>query len=528
MIRSLLRIYIPLWFIAAATVVALVSISTPIIYPYTTDGLIYIEAAQNLLAGNGLLITPFDPAPYDVDLVPLRSFPPGYSVLIASISFLGFDVAKTALGISIFSWIALLPAIVFCLRPIIGLFLASICGLLTILSAPAFLTGPMAFSDMPFLLTACLCFAILFRSVAEKQHWKGILLAGLLAGAAYSLRNAGIAILLSVSAALVFAFMVGIMRLRPAMTILGLWWAGALPMLVLLWVRNITVFGKIQPYSYPPAPAEAGLLHIIRIYGETALFALTGSHKIAMLAWDYKLLAVTALPVATATAWGIMTHWPRMSLQVRFAIIAICFYVSIGSAMVVLAHYLMGAHDYGTGRYALQYMWLVLALVVIGWSSIKWKRQNIAVLAGVAVIFALLTSQGNFIYSFSQKNPFSRKLLRDDKEMLGTVHAIPDNALIVTNLVGFLKLETGKHVRNLEISGMPDVRAYMRNLNIALDDVAQKTKRPVYGVILPIDAFLNPQYNERWQGMYLSALPEGFILLQRTKNMLLVQAKHTP
>jgi len=520
---SLLRIYLPLWLIAAVIVMALVNISAPIIYPYTSDGLGYIEAAQNLLAGNGLLVTPFDPEPYDIDLEPLRLFPPGYPVLIAGASLLGFDVAKAALGISIFAWIALLPAIVFCLRPLIGVIPASICGLLTILSAPAFTTGPMAFADIPFLLVTCLCFGILFRSVDENPSREGILLAGLLAGVAYSLRNAGISILLSVSAAFVLAAMARMLRLRPAMTMLGLWWAGVLPVLVLLWVRNIVVFGKMQPYSHPPAPAETGLLHIMRQYSESVLFVLTGSHKIAMLAWDYKILAVIVLPVTAATAWGIMSRWSRMSLQARFAVIAICFYVVIGSAMVLLAHYLMGAHDYGTGRYAVQYTWLILALVAIAWSTIKWQRQIIGTLAGVAVIFALISSQGYFIFEFSQKKPFSRKLLLSDEELFSTVRAIPDNALIVTNLVGYLKLETGKHVRNLEISGMPDAGAYMKNLSITLEDIAKNTNRPVYGVILPIDAFLKPEHDGRWQDIFLGTLPNDFTLLRRTKHMLLIQ-----
>lgn len=525
-----LRIYILLWLIGTIVVMALVSISASIIYPYTSDGLIYIEAAQNLLAGNGLLVTPFGPAPYDVDVEPLRLYPPGYPVLIAGVSLLGFDAVKAALGISIFAWIALLPAIVFCLRPLIGIIPASICGLLTILSAPVFLTGPMVFSDIPFFLATCLCFGVLFRSVDKNPRWKGILLAGLLAGVAYSLRNVGLAILLSASAAFVLAALLHILKLRPAMAMLGLWWAGALPVLVLLWARNIVVFGKIQPYTNP---AEAtGLLNIIRQYCDMVLFALTGSHTIGMLAWDFKLFAVTVLPVAGVTAWGVTTRWPHMSLQARFATIAICFYVAIGSTMVVLAHYIMGAHDYGIGRYAVQYTWLILALIAIAVGAIKWKRHTIGAFAVAVILFSLLASQSYFIYDFSQRKPNGRKLLLADEELLGTVRAIPDNALIVTNLVGFLKLETGKHVRNLEISGMPDIRTYAENLSNALEDVAQKTNRPVYGVMLPLDRFMTPALADIWQDVVLGTLPNNFILLRRTKHMLLVRYRsnesHSP
>ena len=72
---------------------------------------------------------------------------------------------------------------------------------------------------------------------------------------------------------------------------------------------------------------------------------------------------------------------------------------------------------------------------------------------------------------------------------------------------------------------MPDAGAYMKNLSIALEDVAKNTSRPVYGVILPIDAFLKPEHDGRWQGIFLGALPESFVLLRQTKNMVLVQAK---
>lgn len=519
-----IKIYALLFVLAAAIVLPMTKLSSSLVYPYTSDGITYVEAAQNLLAGNGLLVTPFGSEPYAVDLEPLKVFQPGYPVLIAGATMLGLGAADAALWISIFCWAALLPAIFFCLRPLIGFLPASICGLVTVFSAPALFTGPNAFSDMPCLLATCLSLGVLFRSIGDKPWWAGVLFSGLLAGLAYSLRNSAMALLISICVMFFLAAATRLISVRRASTFFVLWCLGVFPILALLWGRNFALFGSIQPYSHPPAGLD--LLTVVRQYFGSLLFALSGSRKVAMLAWDSKAFVAITLPAGVAIAFGAWRRWPGMPLQTRLAVFTIGLYVATGSVMLVSAHYLVGAHDYGTGRYAMQYSWLILAAIAIAAGAVEGRRlQRALVVGGLLATLGLVASHGTFIYEFSQKPPSVRKMLLNDEQLLSKVKTIPGDGLIMTNLVGFLSLETNRHVRNLETSGMPDINKYMNNLANTLGRAARSTTRPVYGVILPLENFLQPTYATRWQQVFLDALPKEFVVLDRTQNMILIRTK---
>ncbi len=158
-----MRLSLILLGIGAAIVIGYSLLFGTLIYPFSPDSSAYIEAARNLLAGHGLVLTP-KAIQYDLEYEPLQLFPPGYPLLIALIAALGLPPADVALWLARISW-ALLPLVaVFCLRPVMATKGAVVVAIMVMLSPGLMGNGYKALSDAPFLLLTMVSFGLLLRS----------------------------------------------------------------------------------------------------------------------------------------------------------------------------------------------------------------------------------------------------------------------------------------------------------------------------------------------------------------------------
>ncbi len=178
----------------------LISFMLPVQYPFANDTTGYLQEAQNWLHGEGLLRgTGWSDTARDFSVFPL--YPPGFSLVIGGLSKLGLSLPHAALTASWLAWLLLLPAIAYTVRPLVGRWPAMVIAVLAV-SSPGFIEwGYLALSDAGMTLFSVLSLGILLRQDCNRNgNWHAILLSGLLAGCAYSLRNAAAVLPLTVIA----------------------------------------------------------------------------------------------------------------------------------------------------------------------------------------------------------------------------------------------------------------------------------------------------------------------------------------
>ena len=160
------------------------------------DSVIYLSAADSLIAGNGLKPIAFHYSPKIESGKPLISFPPTYPLLLSLSGMLSANRLNGArwLHSFLFAINVLLIGIIVCLSTNRS-FLATLCGVLLVLSSSAMLEiHTMAWSEPPFILF--LLMAVLFLMLhIRTPHYLLLVGSALSASLAVTTRYAGITIL---------------------------------------------------------------------------------------------------------------------------------------------------------------------------------------------------------------------------------------------------------------------------------------------------------------------------------------------
>jgi hypothetical protein len=185
-----------------------------------------------------------------------------------------------------------------------------------------------------------------------------------LTGFSYLLRNANLGLLLSITLYLLWRFWLE-PETRKQKVINGLVWLGGNALIIMpLLIRNLFVFGKMQPYSMDPSSVSLG--ENIHDYVQAQLDTLLTLKELATLLagslWGISLLFLLlgVLIHQLITTWQ---YWQKIQQQTFFISVV---YVVIGAAMVIVARtkYEWGVHI--DARYALPYScFIFVALVII-------------------------------------------------------------------------------------------------------------------------------------------------------------------
>lgn len=531
-------------FVAGAVLVSIyTSVIAPLIYPFITgDSSQYLEAARNVKAGAGLMVTA-KLQQYDTDLVPLRIFPPGYPLVIAIVSYLGLPVASAALWVSRLSWMIAPVATVFCLRNFLGTHVAIMCGLLVVASPGLAHVGLRAMSDATFLVITLFGFGLLVRSVRSQTPDRLVVVSGLLAGVGYAFRNAGTAVLVAGLASLAAAAITGVLGPRGALRRALVWLGGALLVVGPLWIRNVTVFGRLQPYTMPPS--ELGLLRNARSFLGSLLMDVTSARFVAEIAWDYRRLLVLAPLMVLGFAVGWKYRWPGWRPEVRFTAVLLVLYLTAGSCMVVLARTIYRWGEPITERFVIQYSWTVLALVFALLGGEGLRRGSKTWMTTVVVFVALLIGRGAHLAELVQREAAVQEALATpgdlatrvgrlpqrrvdilqgvfakDEVILNLVRELPAGAFLASNFADVFRIETERRVRDLPLL----TRERWASAETLLEEVAVKVpaSRPVYIVVLPSYDLLAGSAGMGWQEALTSALPTTLAVARRTQTMLLL------
>lgn len=526
---------------------ALATVAAQVRFPVGNDAIGYMFQATNLLQGNGAASVVNETESPDLDFEPSPYNPPGFALAVAGISGLGLSVEHAAIGFSRLSWALLPVALLFAMRPILPLAWAAAVTALVVASPGIYLYGSTINTDVPTLLLLVMATGLMIRGVAERPRVGFLLAAGLVMGLAYALRNSVTAAFVGMLAAFIGASLLRQIPPSSAMRSCAWIFLGSAPFIGLLLLRNYLVFGEVQPYVLMVG-TDATLLESFRVYLHGLLWDITGSSALARyLAWDFKTLVITAVPITGLLAWGLFRYWRNSGLPARFAVLYGLLFSGAGAAMLVIAHTYHGL-DFGyLLRHMMQYVWILFALMVAALLATGHARARVLTALLVAVLLASrlwfifddLRTERSMQVAFSRSSnvvdaarPFLangriltnqiKQRLAQDPALPAALRTLPGDALILSNQGQLLGYLSGRPVRTIPLPSESDLSDITSRVSQVFRDM--RRHRPVYLVVVPDNRIVRSPDGLDWQNRIASRLPANYQVVARDVNLLIFLA----
>lgn len=387
---------------AGASAAAVAYTATP--FPYGSDSAFYLEQARSFLSRGVFEVTPWNTQESTADAMPDFLFPPGYPLVLAlSHLVFRFPVEAMAPPLSLAALLLLPAAVVLTFHRVTGPWPALGIGLLTALTPAAIKYGYYAYPDALSLMLTIYVFRLVLSAGGKTMEWCWL---GLLGGFSYVLRNANLGLLASIGLYLLWRLAVD-PRERKHTFRHGLVWLGASAVVLIpYFVRNVRVFGKLQPYWMPPSTVSLGqnIRDYLKVQLDTLLVADGIDEALARTPWGNLLL----MALAAAIARQVIVGWRRWQVIEQKAFFLSLAYAGIGAAMVIAAR---TKYQWGTlivDRYALPYLCFVLVALAIVCNNFSFKfGRHVAVgLASIALAARLWALPQAY-----ERTPLENKLL---------------------------------------------------------------------------------------------------------------------
>lgn len=471
--------------IAGAFVLAV----TPTAYVYRDpDSSFYLEAARNLLDGKGLTVSAgLEKLPATTE--PLALWPPGYPLLIVLGSALtGVDPLWIAPALSWASWALMPAALMFALQGLLTTRSSFAVATLAMIAPGAIDFAWQPMTDLPFLLLTILSFGLLVRGASGTPGLRLVLLAGLVAGLAYAVRNAGVALVPAVVGAYAAMVLFRLTSWRRAIRTLVAWGTGFALILAPLQVRNLLVFGGVQPYQMDPS--TLGVLANLRYLAAAALNDVVAVHGLMdAVVWRDGVLLLAGLACA-ALLWRLrgrpLAAWRELPGGSRETVILLGSYAAAAAAVLVAARSRYEWGEFIGLRHLLQLDWILLAAAAVALERGPPLRRT-----GVAVTLALIATLLIFRVSYlaaelqmarregevatapslagfaridsDYRHRLAVKLtLARDEQLLSAIGGLPFATILVSNYDDVVRVRTGRVVQPAVLGADCDLRGALR------------------------------------------------------------------
>lgn len=426
------------------------------VYWWTPDSAAYIEAARSFIMSGDFLISPSLLSENEQEVVKL--WPPGYPVLVALGSLLtGLPVETTSFLIPLISWALLAPVVAYSIVPIGGKGIAVWVAVLSALSPGVLTWGWRGLTDLPFLVISVLSIGLFVRSSYGERVILYAFGAGALAGLAYTIRNAGLALLAASVAAYVVAALLGRLSKESAAKLTLAFGCGAAVFVAPLIWFNISTFGGLQPYRM--APSTVPLVTNIRLFIEATILDATGldrmSNFVAWTWWALLLFLAFCLLAIGVLAWKIIKsrsfYESENGIPATLGLLVLTFYLVAGAAIVIVARTVYEWGEMISVRHTLQYTWALLSIVFLVISGFKGRKVvSMFVLGGILTVGHVQWAMGNYWGSEPEARLQDRKAQIYASDFLEEeIAKIPTDTIVVSNLADVLRIKTRRTVRQL-------------------------------------------------------------------------------
>jgi hypothetical protein len=378
-----------------------------IAFPYLPDSDNYIEQARSFMARGVFEATPFSMEQADTVFAPDYKFPPGYPLLIVISSLLFQQPAEVVAPYLSLAALLLLPiSIVFSFHRIIGLWPSFWIGVFVAFTPAAIKLGYFAYSDLISLLLVIFSVNRLLMLDNKAGSWFCL---GLLTGYSYLIRNANIALLIGIALYLLWHLIVEAENRKLKIYNIGFWLSGNAVSLVPMFVYNLMIFGKTQPYSMPPS--KIGLSENIHDYIFSQLNTLLAVDDLGHLLADNTAGIIALICMMAVLLHQIATTWQQwQKIEQQTFLISIA-YIAIGAAVTVVARtkYEWGVHI--VDRYALPYSCFIFVSLTIIFKNATPKINTRHLIPGLVVALLLVRIGGiQKLHATLHDGPYSVEL----------------------------------------------------------------------------------------------------------------------
>lgn len=444
-----LRASAPLWVVGALCALMAVHLFLRAsAFPYSPDSAHYFEQARSLIHGGTALETP-----YGLDAGgprPSTLFPIGYPVALALVSLPGFDPAASALALSRIAGL-LLPLLLFVgFRNALGDVRAMLLAGLGSLSPGVLLYATLGTSDLLALLLAVATIGLILNARTRSR----LVLGGIFAGSAYAIRNAHLALLLAVALYYVYRLATQGAQRREILLDASAFLLGATLILAPVLLRNIMLFGALNPYEM--APSTLSVPHNIRTYVQEAIYDLTASRPLGIfLGWSVAG-AVVLVGAGASAAWFLRHAWKRLAPARRNALVLCAAYAAIGAGVVIAAR---SRYEWGEMiniRHTLQYTPILWAacLAALPVHAPRLRPGFVALPASMLLVGTLHLAYAAAPHDLLTRQQKSKAAMA--AYAVGKAHfCTPANALMASNWGYVFPVLCGTAVRNIDMETFP-------------------------------------------------------------------------
>jgi hypothetical protein len=428
---------------------------------YTWDSAVYVETAESIVAGRGLahrLIYGLEPVIWQ----PLALWPPGYPLVVSLTSLLGLSAPTGCVAVSVGASALSVVLLTYICLSLLRWQLALPIVLMVAISVAFQLISTQCMSDAAYYVFAIASVACLVRwSTRERPSDLWALGAGLCAGAAWITRNAGVALLIATA-----AYFVAHLLWAPAHRIAraaGLWVAGVAVFALPLLLRNLLVFGRLNPYSMPPSD-QSFFQNAYRALQATLSDVLASGAIAGMIASKYGLtIGLLALAFVLASYFYRTTPVRAIAAARRHRLaILLLTYAVVYTLLVVIARSRYQWGDQVDSRYMVQVYWAMFvgsALLAIGLTRAFRLRKATAFAAMVAVAWLVVAAQARHSWSHLNSEPDPSPTLEGQVGRAACAfidQAVADHQIVLATRADLLRIHCGANARSLIGVGRSD------------------------------------------------------------------------
>ncbi len=470
------------------------------LFPFTTDSVIYVSTAENISHFKGLVFSNFFVQPAIPDSLPTIFEPPGYPILIAALKFFGINAYTASLvwpriG---FLFLPFLFFIVF--RKLMPSIVAWVASFVCTFMFPVVKCSLMAWTDVPYLCFSLISLAMVFHIIEKRTKVPifFIFLTGIITGYAFLIRYVGLPLNLSIGIGLIGAFVIGLINFKDFLTTTAVYVLGVFLVVAPYVIRNLIVFGRIQPLSMRPSKISlqvslhdyfrslAEMVFTNRIFEGVVFILMAG------------LIAGFVL-----FAWNTVKHEKTVFI---YALILLVYFV-LDSVFLIGFKTIYLTPESIDERFLIQLAWIFMGGLVYAVHAVL-KRLNAFVALDIKsitalILFAFVLVQVFPAVDFYYTQKTIKKVSEKIEQYAPLVQRLPKDCVIVSNVAEITYYFAKRNVRML---GNYTPYGLLKVFG---------TKRRFVVFIIKEDEFLSPawEYPRMWQN------PQGYYKFFSDKNV---------
>lgn len=418
------------------------------IFPFSPDSANYIEQARSLIQ-NGLTLS-IPSASNGMNRTSSSLFPIGFPVILAFFSIFGLDAQEASIAVGWLSAI-LLPVLLYvCFKKQIGSSYAAILAGLSVFSPGVLTYAPMGLTDIFSLILAVGAIGLVLNSRSTTFFFVG----GVVAGLAYAVRNAHIALLAALAVYFVYLWVSYPVQRNATIKQAIAFVIGALIIILPLLLRNLAIFGALNPYEMEPSTVSVA--HNVRVYIQEFVYDLSTLRNLGLfVGWSVQGL-ILFLALVIGGSWMLLVVWRGQLAEEKKKTIFLCVTYSIMGASVVIAA--RSRYEWGEMiniRHTLQYTPFCLAALLAAIPDVSRdtslsfvRKSGLALVCFLGILHAFYAPKLGAEYQQSiHRGLDAMNAYQNGKNHLCVSEG---NTLLLSNWEYVFRIKCDAHVQNAE------------------------------------------------------------------------------